>query len=124
MHLQSLGIKGRRAILASTVAFSWLVSNPMLPASFGDDASTLGSAFAKSNHDGNHGGKHGKDVSSGHKGKHNHHGKNTTTTPTDDDDDDDTPDDDTSDDDSSDDTSDDDSTDDSSSDDDSAGDDS
>jgi len=105
MQLKTLGVKGRRAILASTVAFSWLVTNPLLP-------NLEGVAFAKGNH-GQHdqgvGGKQGA-----HHGKsathHNHRGKNKSTTQTTTTDDDDTSDDDTTDDDSTDDDSTDDDT--------------
>lgn len=101
MQLKSLGVKGRRAILASTVALSWLVTNPLLP-------NLEGAAFAKGNH-GQHdqgvGGKHGT-----HHGKtethHNHRGgKSNSTTQTTTDDDDDSSDDDSSDDDGTDDDS-------------------
>jgi hypothetical protein len=113
MLLPSLSLHSRRAILASTVAFSWLVANPLLPAGFDGNASTLGAAFAKGDH-GGHGHNHGKGANNGHHGKH----KGTSASdPTDDDDDSET-DDDNGDDDS--DSSDDDSSDDDSADDDSA----
>jgi hypothetical protein len=104
MTIQSLGTRGRRALLASTVAF---VANPMLPADFSGDGATLGAAHAKGGH---HGGKHSTAGHVGHKsphGKQTRHGKKTTsvTSTTDDDSSDD--DSDTSDDDSADDSSDD-----------------
>jgi hypothetical protein len=107
MTIQSLGTRGRRALLASTVAFSWFVANPMLPADFSGDGATLGAAHAKGGH---HGGKHSTAGHVGHKsphGKQTRHGKKTTsvTSTTDDDSSDD--DSDTSDDDSADDSSDD-----------------
>ena len=88
MLLQSLSIRGRRAVLASTVAFSWLLANPLLPAGFGDDNATVGAAFAKGGHGGHH-----KGANADHKGGH-HKGKGSQNQSEDDDDDGDDEDDD------------------------------
>ena len=71
MNLQTWNMRTRRILLASTVALAWLVSNPMMPASFSPDAHPLGAAFAK----GGHGKGHGKDVSGHHRNDRHHRGK-------------------------------------------------
>ncbi len=88
--------RASRILLASAVAFSWMLATPLIPASLSANAPTLSAAFAKQgaddpkNHDVNddHGGKrkhkhgHGKDDlknhddNDDHGGKHKHgHGK-------------------------------------------------
>jgi hypothetical protein len=100
MQFKSLGVKGRRAILASTVAFSWIVTNPLLP-------NLEGVAFAKGNHgqhdhsvSGQHGAHHGKTgAHHNHRGGKNKSNQTTTTTTDDDTSDDDSTEDDSTDDD-------------------------
>jgi hypothetical protein len=93
MTISTVSPRVRRIILASSVAFSWLLANPLMPASVATSA-----AFAKGSHSQSSSGHH---QNQGHHqnrgGKHN----STTVTGTDDDsaDDDST---DTSDDDSTD----------------------